>query len=646
MKRVAIYAFYDKNGIVDDYVFYFLKALKEQCSKIICVVNGFIEDKYKSSFSESEIELVIRENLGFDAFAYKKGIEILSSELLNYDELIICNNSFFGPIYPLTEMFCKMESKGLDFWGVTKQPRYDFRIHECQEFDYVNEHIQSYFVAFSKKLFLSEQFKSFWDNLIVPKSFLEAVCLFELRLTSYLSQCGYKYNSYVDPTKYGTANPTILYPADLLKLDRDPFIKRKCFIEDYQNHFYLTEGDSPRRALEIAKENGYDEKLIFSHLLRDVKLSDLRTDLQLNYVLSSKVKTSESNYSDKKIALILYIYYADAVDECLDYAFNLPKSTDIYLVYSVDGVYDFVKTKNLEKHFNNVTYVKKINKGRDITSYVIDCKEVFNKYDYICYFHDKRSPQLGCLIKTRDFFAHCMNSILPSTEYVHNVISLFEENECLGLLVPPPLGFGDFFPSEFNLHPGNEYFIKKLIEDLKLNTKFDEFPVAPYGDFYWVRGKAMAHLFNKNWSYDNDIPPEPIDVDGTILHALERIIPSVVQSSGYYAGWIMSEDTARIEINNQYYIKKNLLKGLFKTFPFCKLHDMVYFTNYCLFTPNRVEDIKKKLFLQTKEKTITLYRKKVKYKILCYLTLFRIGKFTHTYKEICQKLKSNDFYPE
>ena len=73
---------------------------------------------------------------------------------------------------------------------------------------------------------------------------------------------------------------------------------------------------------------------------------------------------------------------------------------------------------------------------------------------------------------------------------------------------------------------------------------------------------------------------------------------------------------------------------------------MVYFTNYCLFTPNRVEDIKKKLFLQTKEKTITLYRKKVKYKILCYLTLFRIGKFTHTYKEICQKLKSNDFYPE
>ena len=39
-KRFSMYCFYDKNGIVGEYVFYYLKALKEVSEFIYVVVNG------------------------------------------------------------------------------------------------------------------------------------------------------------------------------------------------------------------------------------------------------------------------------------------------------------------------------------------------------------------------------------------------------------------------------------------------------------------------------------------------------------------------------------------------------------------------------------------------------------------------------
>ena len=38
--RLALYCFYDRDGIVDDYVIYFLRELRKTVSKICCVVNG------------------------------------------------------------------------------------------------------------------------------------------------------------------------------------------------------------------------------------------------------------------------------------------------------------------------------------------------------------------------------------------------------------------------------------------------------------------------------------------------------------------------------------------------------------------------------------------------------------------------------
>jgi lipopolysaccharide biosynthesis protein len=54
----------------------------------------------------------------------------------------------------------------------------------------------------------------------------------------------------------------------------------------------------------------------------------------------------------------------------------------------------------------------------------------------------------------------------------------------------------------------------------------------PVGTMFWARTAALSPLFelNLNW---NEYPVEPIDHDGTILHAIERLIPFVVKHRGF-----------------------------------------------------------------------------------------------------------------
>lgn len=65
----------------------------------------------------------------------------------------------------------------------------------------------------------------------------------------------------------------------------------------------------------------------------------------------------------------------------------------------------------------------------------------------------------------------------------------------------------------------------------------------------------MKPLYNKDWKYE-DFPAEPNKIDGTLLHAIERIYPFIVQESGYYPAIGMTDKFAAIEYNNlRYYVR-------------------------------------------------------------------------------------------
>lgn len=573
-KRLAVYCFYDKDGIVDDYVVFFLNALSKCVSKIFCVVNGNISDSGRKKLEQCSDEVLERENTNFDAGALSYAVKGKYEEIRQYDELVFCNNSFFGPVYPLEEVFQKMESRPdkSDFWGITVNYYRDADAEKSQK-QSLNAYIQPYFIVFSKKVILSSVFADFFKNLPEIKTPSEKASLYEQQLTLALSQAGFSYGCYTDNISLPHADCTVLYP-DLLIRNKAPFVKRNAFFTDYASFFAVGRGQNARKCLDYVKSStSYSVDFIWQHLLRTQKMSVLRQNLNLNYILSSS-SCCELINPKIKAALVCYVYYPDDVEECLSYARNAEGLADFYFVSSRDDTLEVAKKCLADSCFASVKFIKKINKGRDLSTYLIDCASLFDSYDYLCFIHDKKSPQLENQQLTRDFFRRCVESMLISREYVINLLNAFETHPKFGVAVMPPLNFGPFYTSDYFENPGNHEHLTQILKTLDINVPYDRNPVAPYGDMFWCRTAAIRRLFSRKWTYD-DLPDEPVPIDGTILHALERIHPYVAQASGYYSAWVHPDCAAATYMNNIYYIERTLNEKLFSTYGYTFLPQMV-----------------------------------------------------------------------
>ena len=99
-QRLGIYFFYDAQGIVDEYVFYFLKKIQPFLSNLYIVCNGAVEEKSLARLRQDiSGNVILRENSGLDAEAYKAVQEQVGFDrLVSYDELILMNYTVFGPL--------------------------------------------------------------------------------------------------------------------------------------------------------------------------------------------------------------------------------------------------------------------------------------------------------------------------------------------------------------------------------------------------------------------------------------------------------------------------------------------------------------------------------------------------------------------
>ena len=73
--RLCFCVFWDKKGILRDFSFYYIKALKEITKKLIVIINGDISEKSKHKLSELNIDIIQRENFGLDFGGWKYAIE-------------------------------------------------------------------------------------------------------------------------------------------------------------------------------------------------------------------------------------------------------------------------------------------------------------------------------------------------------------------------------------------------------------------------------------------------------------------------------------------------------------------------------------------------------------------------------------------
>lgn len=224
--------------------------------------------------------------------------------------------------------------------------------------------------------------------------------------------------------------------------------------------------------------------------------------------------------NDANIAVHLHLYYLDLLPEMMTYLKNIPCSFDLYISIPEQQNYD---TEELQASLRSIDLVGKIiikntpNRGRDIAPMLCTFKGELQKYDFMLHIHTKKSPYGSTLVGWRQFI---LNHLLRTKETVTYILKLLSTD--MGMVAPPDFTYCyDAKGWTANLTIAQEIIDKT---NVKLNLKEDvPYIKFPQGCMFWCRTNFLKELFSLKWKYE-DFPEEPIPTDGTIAHAIERLL--------------------------------------------------------------------------------------------------------------------------
>ena len=268
---------------------------------------------------------------------------------------------------------------------------------------------------------------------------------------------------------------------------------------------------------------------------------DIRLKENLLFILPLEGrKASSVKIFPKKVAVAVNLFYPDTIEQFMRYINQIPQEIDIYIFSSSKDVLATVEEIRTRKMF----LCEKENRGRDVSALLVAFREYALQYEYICFVHDKKANFSCYKEDVKVWIRNLWENVIGSEDYIFNVFQSFEKNEEIGLIVPPE-PIGDYFTTWYTSGWGNNYEnTKSLVAELKLNCNLDEekSPLT-FGTVFWARTAAIKKLLLKDWKYE-DFPEEPMAIDDTISHAIERSFGFVAQDAGYKIATIMSDSYA------------------------------------------------------------------------------------------------------
>lgn len=303
---------------------------------------------------------------------------------------------------------------------------------------------------------------------------------------------------------------------------------------------------------------------------------DILMKENLVYVLPEKalVRTCDDEALASTVILV-NLYYPDTLKFYFEYISQIPDKVNIYIISSNPSaekeIMDFVN-QNRYRH-----YIRKDNRGRDVSALLVAAREIISGYKYVCFVHDKK-PNFKYLEEDiRYWIKNLWDNTLKSNQYICNMIGLLEEQKEIGLLIPPkPIGmhmpdwYIDAWHDDFET-------VEQLCKELDLDCDLDvDKPVITLGTVFWGRTQALEKLFLKNWRYE-DFSEEPMPIDGTVSHGLERILAYVVQDAGLLTGIVMCDSYAASLYVKVQEIMRITYKNLQKNFYIGQVDQLIHY---------------------------------------------------------------------
>lgn len=526
MKRLCIYVTYDFENIVDDYISYILSELRKSVEYLVVVCNSESIPCGIKKIQKYADKIYYRQNIGFDAGAFKDALcrFIGWDKVLEYEELCLVNDSFFGPFCAFSTIFEQMERRETDFWGLISHAE-----AYIPEQGLIPEHIQSFFLAVQNRMLHSPLFRQYWETLPYFKHFDEVVSQHEIKFTQYFKERGFTCSVLADTRINDSVNicnnymQYALISYELIQKRNFPFLKKQQI--GYNTLDRQTQ-ENIRRAIDyIDTHTEYDVNLIWDNLIRTMNMADLQRSLHLWYILDG---AERGNRQHQDAVVAVSADFLSACEEVADYLMCLRPYFDIRIYTTNNQVQEYYKKQGFECIQANLDTCGELEK--------------LGSYPYVCVVHDEDlSSDIKPSCVQKSHFFSIWKNLLGNTGHVVQIAELFERETKLGILSPPSPDFGEYFGELGKGWNGKYDRCRRVLDDKTVRCVLsqDKPPVCVSRNF-WIRGEVLRGL--------GRFEEAGFDI-------MKYLWALLAQEKGYYAGIVESVEYASIrEADRQYYL--------------------------------------------------------------------------------------------
>ncbi len=530
MKNLLIYAYQSSAEIIEEHVFATLQAMQKNKFSIYFVTNYQLDKKQKELLVNYCDQIIIHQQTKSSYNLWFKTLkQLLDDPTICFEHLILLNNHFFGPLFPIEI-----------FWNKFIQSKADYyRSFSSESLSKDTEEIEAPFIIL--KYAVIAKLKSHLNTTITE---YYAIKDNNLRFFHQLNQL-LKENSeikYNDSRKMTNNNL-----VNFIDKKQCPFIS----ISEILNFPH------PKYLLSlISQQTNYPINEITNYI-------DQNYPPNISMKISNKLIIVHEDEKIKvnhfKVAVHLHIYYVDLLSDLLK---SLSQHQLDYFL-TTDTNEKKLATEKVFKQHHVAHQIKKIkvvpNHGRDVLPWLALSQEL-SQYDLVGHFHTKKTAWTDSWIGD-SWWQNLLNDLCLTFP---TVVNHFANDEKLGIIIPDlPEYFHQHYdqdPFDADSHGRNRQICQNLWTKINSSRKinFEDIiaPIMPYGMMFWYRPQALKLLFDLNLRAD-DFNTEPLPNDGTIAHALERLPVYLSWAAGYDYRFISnSKQVSSKHLNQEYHLQK------------------------------------------------------------------------------------------
>lgn len=247
-----------------------------------------------------------------------------------------------------------------------------------------------------------------------------------------------------------------------------------------------------------------------------------------------------------RAGVVAHVFYPELIGEFAEALANMPIPYELMV-----SVADDASRRQAEARFSRLPGLASLdvrvveNRGRDIAPLFVTFREKVLELDLVAHIHTKKSLYTGS--QQHGWRRYLLNSLLGNKQRITWILGMFQADAKLGIVYPESY---EGVPLWAHTLLGNSEACAMLASRIGMVAISDGYFDYPAGSMFWSRVDALRPLLDLKLDI-SDFPMENGQVDGTLQHAIERMLVHVATQRGMVAGILPYDGDLSLQTEGQ-----------------------------------------------------------------------------------------------